>query len=154
MSQPDTQTVTVTAEKAQYCLESSSHRANEWPTPHNSLATGEDNWTAVLTGTQRGPVTVQLAVLDNRPTVSQQGWDMIVERDIMSESGEISVKNITDPEPVHMLRLPVGRYRLRNSAAEALAKPSKRISSSCGRPRAANSPSSSPAPMRCGEVIR
>ncbi|MFI0366641.1 hypothetical protein ACH35V_02105 [Actinomadura sp. 1N219] len=113
-SDEETQELVVEAREGQYLIEAAAGRDNVWPPPLDGLTTGEDSWTAVLTGTSWGPVTVHLQSLDRQPDTIAGDWEMIVERDIVTdESGGLEVRGIFQEGAAGGVPLPPGRYRLR-----------------------------------------
>ncbi|GAA2148986.1 hypothetical protein [Actinomadura napierensis] len=114
-SPTDEQRTTLAAkvQDGQYYVLSSVERDNPWPEPRDGLTTGEDNWVAVLTGTAWGPVTLNLESLTGRPDNIESGWDMVVERDIVTERGGLAITSTYGDGPPGGLRLRPGRGRLR-----------------------------------------
>lgn len=115
MTEPNTEVVlTVNAADGQYHLESSPDRVDFWPSPTDGVTTGEDNWIAVLTGTEWGPVTVHIHIRRQPPGAVAPGWDMAVERDITIDEDNTLI--VTDPYrhqiPVTIIDEP-GTYRAR-----------------------------------------
>ncbi|GAA0970866.1 hypothetical protein [Actinocorallia libanotica] len=89
--------VLVTAQEGQYHIQDGPERLNPWPDPVEALTTGEDNWIAVITGTQWGPVTVHHRLLSKPPTALDPDWDMIAERDIVTSTGRLHVSSPIPP---------------------------------------------------------
>jgi hypothetical protein len=110
---PSSEVLTVTAEDGQYLLEASALRVNAWPTPVGALLTGEENWTAVITGTQFGPFSVRIELLGEPPVRVDNHWDMTAERDIVAPEGKLVLHDLYDTEPAYRLAVPPGRLRMR-----------------------------------------
>lgn len=104
--------LTVRASYSQYLLDSSRQVDDPWPDPIHGLTTGEEDWLAILTGTQYGPVTVHLAVTGAQPERVESGWDMVGERDLSVPTGTVNVGGPGDT-PELQLRLEPGLYRVR-----------------------------------------
>jgi hypothetical protein len=105
--------LTVQAMDGQYLIESSGRHDDPWPQPWHALFTGEETWTAVLTGTRYGPVAVRVQQYSARPTTVDQGWDMIGERDMWCNHGGFVIHDLYSNSPRHHIDTPPGAYRLR-----------------------------------------
>jgi len=102
---------------SQYELSSpGSVRSEEWPDSQDGLLTGEDDWLAVICGTDSGMVNFDLRVEAVRPdAVDTSGpWEMLAERDLTCRQQVVAAWNITHPRESPRFSLPsAGRYRLR-----------------------------------------
>jgi hypothetical protein len=76
----DDAVLTVKAMNCQYRIEADPEQWEDWPTPVNSLTTGEDGWISVLTGTRFGPVTIRFQFLATAPESVDAGWEVVGER--------------------------------------------------------------------------
>ncbi|GAA4238090.1 hypothetical protein GCM10022254_52540 [Actinomadura meridiana] len=112
-SSAELRTLEVAVQEGQYHIEAAARRDDPWPPPQDGLTTGEDHWTGIVTGTQWGPVTVLLQTLAQRPDAVSDGWEMVVERDLVTEESGIEVRSIFREEAVGNCTVPPGRYRLR-----------------------------------------
>ncbi len=110
---PDPEVITIGVQDGQYVLESSPLRNNAWPDPSDGLTTGEENWLAVITGTQWGDVSVEVRVLMSPPATLDTEWEMVVERDLATKSGEIAIRDLYSVPPIHAVRLSPGLLRVR-----------------------------------------
>ncbi|MGI5171444.1 SAM-dependent methyltransferase [Spirillospora sp. CA-253888] len=120
----DPRALTVTAQEGQYHIEAAADRNDPWPPPRDGLTTGEDNWAAVLTGTEWGPVTVHLQALQAPSAHIAPSWEMIAERDLVTATGIVEVRSIYLDNAAARLALTPGRYRLRiHVRGRALAAP-------------------------------
>jgi hypothetical protein len=118
----DDTVLTVIAMNGQYRIEADPEQDEDWPTPVNALATGEDGWVAVLTGTQFGPVTVQVQILAAPPESYETGWEMVGERDLHCDEDVIRIRDLFSNIPPDTVTVRPGIYRLRihvSSRAEA-----------------------------------
>jgi hypothetical protein len=116
--------MSVLVQHGQYRVEASDGFTDPWPAPKDKLTTGEDNWIAVLTGTQFGPLTIQAVVLDARPTEVVSGWEVVGERDLVAAEGRISIKSLFASESSHQFSVAPGRYRVRiHARGLAMAQP-------------------------------
>lgn len=79
-------TFVATVQDGQYYIEASGGRGGDWRDPQDGLTTGQANWVAVITGTQWGPVAVHLQSLSTAPASVEAGWEMVVERDIVTRT--------------------------------------------------------------------
>jgi hypothetical protein len=107
-----TRVLTVNAKERQYRIQATVDYDQPWPASEDGLTTGEDSWTAVITGTQWGPVTIGVQVLGEAPLRLEEGWDMVVERDIVSEAGGLEIIELFDTGGAS-IRASAGRLRLR-----------------------------------------
>lgn len=115
--------LTVDAEDGQYHINAAGLHNNPWPTPTSGLFGGEDNWIAVLCGTEYGPVTVRVQYLNAAPaTATSEHWDMIGERDLVQDPADHpptrwgrDIVTITEiySDAVAVMAMPGGRYRAR-----------------------------------------
>lgn len=115
--------LTVNAEDGQYHINAAGVHVDPWPTPTAALFGGEDNWIAVLCGTEYGPITVRIQVLDAAPGITTDDqWDMIGERDLVQNPGDHQptrwgrdIVTITElySDAVAVMAMPAGRYRVR-----------------------------------------
>ncbi|WP_157430709.1 hypothetical protein [Actinomadura macra] len=108
----DPRTYVVPVQDGQYYIEASGGRGGDWLDPQDGLTTGQSNWVAIFTGTQWGPVTLRLQSLPERSTDLETGWEMIVERDIVTADGGLAVVSTYSAGSGGM-KLPPGRGRLR-----------------------------------------
>jgi hypothetical protein len=115
MDDPRSEVLTMKAMNGQYVIESSPERSDPWPAPFDALTTGEENWIAVLTGTEFGLVEIEVAITGEFPgwDPGQQGWDMVGERDLAVEHGEVLIHDLFSNIPPCRLQLGHRRYRLR-----------------------------------------
>jgi hypothetical protein len=115
MDDPHSEVLTIKAMNGQYVIESSPKRSDPWPAPFDALTTGEGNWIAVLTGTEFGPVEIGVAIAGEFPgwEPGQKAWDMVGERDLAVEHGEVLIHDLLSDTPPCRLRLGHRRYRLR-----------------------------------------
>lgn len=104
--------LSVTAADGQYWLDASQLYDDPWPDPVYALFTGEEDWIAILTGTQYGPVTVHVTVTGTVPEQLEPGWDMAGERDLLLPAGTVRILTPAST-PALQLQLDPGRYRVR-----------------------------------------
>ncbi|MFJ4099825.1 hypothetical protein [Amycolatopsis japonica] len=81
------------ARDGQYHIRTSPGIDNEWPDSQFGLFTGEDNWIAVLCGTQYGKVRLTVQILDNPPAKPDRSWDMAAEKTLNCPSGHLSLQD-------------------------------------------------------------
>ena len=119
-----------TVQDGQYYIEASGGRGGDWLDPQDGLTTGQDNWVAILTGTQWGPVTVHLQSLPTAPASVEAGWEMVVERDIVTKDGGLVVVSLYGGGGTGGLKLRPGRGRLRIHVRDrAVAVPYNKLES-------------------------
>ncbi|HJP77448.1 MAG TPA: hypothetical protein VJ914_24480 [Pseudonocardiaceae bacterium] len=115
--------LTVNAQDGQYHINAAGLHTDPWPTPTATLFGGDDNWIAVLCGTEYGPITVRVRYLGVAPSITTgERWDMIGERDLVQDPGDHSptrwgrdIVVITEiySDVVAVIAMPPGRYRMR-----------------------------------------
>jgi hypothetical protein len=109
-------TMTLHAE-GQYQFVSEQGFVDTWPTTKDGLTTGAEDWMSVLTGTRYGPITVELAHLENPPGEIQTDYEMVVERDIEVVDHKISILELFR-SAAGQFRTGFGVYRVRISVRQ------------------------------------
>ena len=103
----------VAARDGQYHLRGSDGLDDMWPGTQAGLPVGEDNWLAILCGTEFGPVEVTVHCLSSPPP-AENGWEMIVERDLEVEDAIVIRELYVQDQPSTVPATP-GWNRLRIS---------------------------------------
>lgn len=103
----------VTAQDGQYLVEASGPRAEDWPDTQDGLTTGGENRAAILAGADWGPVRVTVQLLPAPPELQTDGWEMVVDRDIVNTGSYIGIRSLYQDEPIFESEPAPGRYRLR-----------------------------------------
>ncbi|MEU3622500.1 hypothetical protein BS329_03895 [Amycolatopsis coloradensis] len=110
----------------QYHIRASPGIDNEWPDSQFGLFVGEDNWIAVLCGTQYGKVRLTIQALEQAPAEIDQSWDMAAEKTLDCPAGHLTVQDLYSSSGPQRFEVAPGWIRLRISArhrASALARP-------------------------------
>ncbi|PKW16850.1 hypothetical protein [Saccharopolyspora spinosa] len=83
----------------QYHIRSLPGMNDAWPISHDGLFVGEDNWVAVLCGTQFGPIELRVRKHDTTPEEIDQGWDMSAEWSLDCAEGRLTIQDIYSSDP-------------------------------------------------------
>jgi len=114
---PETSDVvlTVPAMDGQYHVRTYPGVIDAWPDTADGLLVGEENWIAVLCGTQFGPVSLRIQRYDSRPSEVAVGWEMGVEWSLEAPDGVLSVHDIYSNNEPTLVTVPSGWLRIRVS---------------------------------------
>ncbi|QRP47934.1 hypothetical protein [Amycolatopsis sp. FDAARGOS 1241] len=109
--------LTVPVRDGQYHLRSAPGVDNMWPGTQDGIFVGEDNWVAVLCGTDWGPVELTVRVLPEPPDSVDARWDMAAEW-TLDGLGHLQIHDTYNTATVADLDVPEGWIRLRLSARD------------------------------------
>lgn len=107
--------LTVPVRDGQYHLRSAPGVENMWPGTRDGVFVGEDNWVAVLCGTNWGPLQLTVRQYPEPPATIEHGWDMTAERTLDCSDGYIGIHDTYNNVEVADLDVPEGWIRLRLS---------------------------------------
>ncbi|WP_146108142.1 hypothetical protein V5P93_003901 [Actinokineospora auranticolor] len=109
MTEPDV--IIVRSADGQYRLEDAApvRYRDAWPPPQDGMTTGEEQWFAVLTGMEWGPLNVGLDLRESAPAAIPPGWEAVTERRIHVTSSALHFLT-TSLDLVHELALPTAGW--------------------------------------------
>jgi uncharacterized protein YndB with AHSA1/START domain len=110
--------LTIRAMDGQYHIRSSPGIDNMWPGTTDGLFVGEDNWIAVLCGTQWGPVTISIHGHNAYPTEVDHDWDMAGEWTLYCPTGRLTIQDTYSNDRPTAIDVPTGWVRLRLSVRD------------------------------------
>ncbi|MFI0468291.1 hypothetical protein ACH347_29770 [Saccharopolyspora sp. 5N102] len=105
----------VTVRDGQYHIRSLPGIDDMWPGSRDGLFVGEDNWVAVLCGTQWGPLELRVRRHDAPPGGVDRDWEMAAEWSLDCVEGALSIQSLYGSNPPHTIDVPPGWVRLRLS---------------------------------------
>ncbi|MFR9730986.1 hypothetical protein ACL03H_17310 [Saccharopolyspora sp. MS10] len=110
--------LTVSVMDGQYRIHSLSEMVEMWPGSQEGLFVGEDNWVAILCGTQWGPVDLRIRACGRPPGEVERGWDMVAEWSLDCSDGRLTIHDLYSSEPPEAIDVVPGWMRLRLSVRD------------------------------------